>query len=459
MQLDERFVLTVLPKAVTFYNNFPKDPSFSIDTRSMKEGDIFVAISGSTSDGHAFLGDAVTKKASGFIVDQDKIDLLKPYQDYVKKGFVIAVPNAFDAFIALASAWRALFEKPIIAVTGTVGKTSTKELISQILKEARMEHIASRANENTILGAALNIFKLRKEHQAAVFEIGISNRGEMADIVEMVRPTTAVITNIGHQHMDGLGSLHDIAIEKRTIFKYFTEESIGIVNGDQSLLADVAYLHPVVKFGSKTTNQIQARKIRFNDSGVQFILKIYGEKYSVTIPRPHTGSVFNALAAAAAAHLLSIPHDCILRAIQQSVVVEGRFEEKKIKTGGTLIHDCYNANPESMKSALMAFQLIKTDSKKIAVIGDMLGLGISSPFWHRQIGRFLRKISSVNRVILVGSLVSWIQKTAPLTVAIDRVDTWQNAKQLLEKEIDESVVVLVKGSHDTGLYKMVEELT
>src|SRR5439155_20118262 len=137
---------------------------------------------------------------------------------------------------------------------------------------------------------------------------------------------------------------------------------------------------------------------------------------------------------------------------QQPVIVVGRFEERAVKNGkGTIINDCYNANPESTKAALLAFQHIETKGKKIVVLGDMLGLGVNSPFWHRQIGRFLRKVPSLRRLILVGSLVEWVKKTAPVTVAVDIVPTWKEAVDKLASELNSDALVLVKGSLDVGL--------
>lgn len=459
MQLDERFVLGALAKVSIPYNTFPPNPSFSIDTRSLNPGDIFVAIQGVQHDGHAFLKEAMQKGAAGFIVAESKKKCLDELSDQLKNKLVIVVEDPLQALFELAHAWRMAFKGIVIGITGSVGKTSTKEFVGTILEKAHIPHIISRANQNTKIGAALNILRLRDTHQVAIFELGISKRGEMAELVNLVRPTSAVITNVGHQHMDGLGLLSDIALEKRTIFKYFDETSIGIVNGDQSLLSDVSYLHPVIKFGMKTTNQIQVRKVRYTSTQVHFILKIYGEKYPVTLEKPHAGQLFTALAATAVACHLGIPHQTIIEAIQVPLVVEGRFEERKMKSGGILINDCYNANPESMKSALLAFGHVKSGSRKIAVIGDMLGLGVNSPFWHRQVGRFLRKVPSVRRVILVGSLVNWVQKTAPMYVSVSRVQTWQDAKALLEAELDNNSVILVKGSHDTYLHKLVESLT
>lgn len=459
MQLDERFILGTVSQVSIVHATFPKEPSFCVDSRTLCPGDIFVAVSGVSVDGHDFIQEALIKGAAGCIIAQKHAHLTERYAVLMQNKLVLIVPDTLKALFELASAWRDSFTGTVIGITGTVGKTSTKELVAKIVTAAGISCIASKDNQNTKIGLALNILRLRSHHGVAVMEVGISKRGEMAELVKLLRPTTGIITNIGHQHMDGLGSLQDIALEKRMLFKNFTEHSVGIINGDQPLLSDVSYPHPVLKFGLKTTNQIEARKIRYQSASVQFLLKVYGVRYPVTVPKPHLGSVFNSLAATAVAQLLEIPHEIILKTIQEPCVVSGRFEERAMINGGTLIDDCYNANPESMKLALLAFQNIKTDAQKIVVLGDMLGLGSNAPFWHRQIGRFLRKISSVKRVILVGNQVSWIAKTAPMGVVVDRFETWCDAVSLLKKESTKSDMMLVKGSHDVGLRHLVDALT
>lgn len=459
MRFDDSFVTKTLPKASIAFGHFPENATFSIDSRLIQEGDIFVAFKGIVVDGHDFVAQAFEKGAAGAIVAESKKDILKKIKGLDSK-FILLVQDPLEAFIKLASAWRSQFSYPVIAITGSVGKTSTKEMLAQIMDYAGKTYLVSHGNQNTRIGLALNMLRMRADHELAIFEVGISKRGEMTELAGLLRPTSAVITNIGHQHMDGLGSLNDIALEKRDIFKYFIDNSIGIINGDQPILANVSYQHPVIKFGSKTTNQIQARKMRVSGSHISFILKIYKNKYPIVLDHPHVGVVFNVLTATAAAHWLGVSDDIIVKAIQKPCIVVGRFEERLVSDNrGILINDCYNANPESMKAALLAFQQIETKSPKIAILGDMLGLGVNSPFWHRQVGRFLRKVPSLNKVILVGNLVTWVKKTAPVGLRVELVETWQEAVQKIESELISKPTILVKGSRAIGLDNLVSTLT
>lgn len=461
MRFDQHFVTEALSNVSILHAMFPKDPHFSVDSRTLQPGEIFVALVGERVDGHMYLEQAFERGAAGCIIAYDQQHILNLFSvSVLSQKLVIVVPDTRQALIKLASFWRNSFTYPVVGLTGSIGKTSTKEILAHIMRCAGKRVLASYGNQNTVIGASINIFRMRPEHEVAIFEMGISKRGEMAELACLVKPTTAIITCIGHQHMDGLGSLHDIALEKRDIFKYFKEENIGVVNGDQAILSHVAYAHPVVRFGSKTTNQIQARKISIEASKVKFILKLYKNKYPICINRPHMGAIFNAVGAAAVAYLLGVEEAVIVRAIQDDIQVPGRFESRVLHAGnGMLINDCYNANPESMKAALLAFQNIETSAQKIAVLGDMLGLGANSPFWHRQLGRFLRKVPTLKHIILVGDLVQWTKETAPADCVVEKVATWELAVSLLNKRLGRDSLVLVKGSNGVGLGNLVQTVS
>lgn len=465
MHLDKNFIKSVLPKSELIFDTFPDEMNFSIDSRTLQKGDVFVAISGSKVDGHQYISDVLEKGASGLIIDISKKECISKIDPKkLNNKFVLMVEDTVLALRKLATAWRNQFTIPVVGITGSVGKTSTREIVENILKLHGMNAIVSLGNQNSLIGVPLNILRMRKEHQVAVFELGVNKRGEMNMLVEMVKPTIGLITAVGHSHMEGLGSMVDVAAEKREIFKFFKENNIGIINGDQAPLAQIGYSHPVIKFGSKITNQIQARKIRIVGSQINFVLKIYKKKYNITLNSNHSGAVFNSLAAISVGCLLNIPNETLIQGIQIPLDVKGRFELKELKVGkGKLIDDCYNAGPESMKAALLAFEKIETSSQKIAVLGDMLELGADSSFWHRQIGRFLRKVPSLKHLILVGDLVKSTKLTTPVTLSVDVVPTWNEAAELLKgKMASEESLVLVKGStrgYTTGLVNLVNHFT
>lgn len=461
MRLSEHFLKNALPGISFVSEIFPDFAEFSTDTRSLQQGDIFVALEGPNFDGHNFIDQAISLGAVGLLIAENKKDYLKKIDKTVlKKIFVATVANTRAALIQLATAWRNQFSYPVVGITGSVGKTSTKERLISILEHNKTRYVATTGNQNNLIGVALSVLKMRADHEVAVFELGINKRGEMAQLVAIAQPTTALITSIGHAHMEGLGSIVDIAAEKRDIFSLFKEDNIGIINGDQLLLSNIAYRHPVIKFGSKTTNQVQARKVRVESDHTSFILKLYNEKYKINFESNHVSIVFNTLAAIAMAHLLKVPTPIILQAIQKKFVVESRFEQRPLKAGkGLVIDDCYNASPESMKAALLALQKLETKAQKVAVLGDMLELGVNSPFWHRQLGRFLRKVPTLKKVYLVGNLVEWTKKTVPVGLAVEHAATWQDALEMVKSDLKEESVVLVKGSNGIGLGNLVKAMT
>ena len=458
MRLDEVFLKKVVPHSEIFSGTLADDITFSLDSRTINKDELFIPIKGERVDGHDFLQQAL-QKAKGAFVAFSKKTLLDACD--TKNKIIILVENPEQAFIDLATAWRVQFTYPLIGITGSIGKTSTKTLLTRIIEQAEKKVFTAHGNQNTLLGIALNMAHLTSEYEMAVFEVGINKRGEMEHIVAHLQPTTALITCVAHCHMEGLGTLNDIATEKRKIFSHFKEISIGIINGDQSQLAGVGYAHPVIKFGLKTTNQIQARKIKYQDTHMNCTLKIYGEKYQVTIPGNHQGMMNNILASVAMANYLGIDHQTILQTVQAPVLPARRYQSCPLKPAykGVMIDDAYNASPESVKAALLALQQLKTKSKKIVVLGDMLELGSNSSFWHRQIGRFLRKTPSVEKLILVGKEVEWTHKTVPVGIDVTRVDSWQAATDELKGALKDESVVLVKGSLGMQLSHLVKEFT
>jgi UDP-N-acetylmuramoyl-tripeptide--D-alanyl-D-alanine ligase len=460
MKLDTEFFKHAVSNSKC-YGKLKENSTFSFDSRTIQPGQLFIALKGEKVDGHDYVIDAIKKGASGVIIRQDKQEILESITESEKKNlFIGLVINTNQALLNLAGAWRLQLDCPIVGITGSIGKTSTKEILANILTGANVSYFASYANKNTLLSLAVNILKVKPENKVAIFEMGISSFGEMDKLVALAKPNIAVITNIAHSHIEGLGSLNDIAREKLNIFKFFKENNIGIINGDVPILNNISYAHPIIRFGLKTTNQIQARKIQLNSNSTNFILKIYNERYKVTLNSNHEGRIINSLAAAAVANVLLVPSEYIVKGLEVPLAIEDRFENLAIKDNkGNLINDCYNANPESMKAALLAFEKMESKGKKIAVLGDMLELGINSPFWHRQLGRFLRKISSLDQVILVGNNVGAIKSTMPTDLKVEHVKDWQAAFSTLYSQLSKDDLILIKGSQGMQLSQLVNKLT
>lgn len=462
MYFNIDFIKAVIPAAeIISSSNLVDYPTFSIDSRTVDFSDFFIALKGANVDGHDFILDAINKGAKGIILNISKKDVLKSIPaKLLEDVFILAVPDTYQGLLKLASAWRTNFSFPVVGITGSVGKTSTKEILANVLKLSGKKFIISSGNQNTAIGLSLNILRMRPYHEFAVFEMGINGPGQMEQMSSIAQPTIAAITTIGHSHMEGLGSLVDIAQEKRSIFKFFKQHNIGIVNGDQEILSNISYFHPIVKFGSKTTNQVQARKVQLVNNKIEFVLKIYKDRYNVSLNTCNKSQINNILAASAIAYMLNIPNDIIVDGVSKPLKIQGRFETVTTKNSKhLLINDCYNANPESMKAAILAFEHVDSPGEKIAVLGDMLELGVNSPFWHRQIGRFLRKAPSIKHVILVGNLVKWTKATLPINYSCEHVSDWQEALKLINKKFNNNAIILLKASRGMALDKIVTELT
>lgn len=460
MQVDLDFIKSVIPQAHLQGNSWLHDANFNIDSRTIVPGEIFVALSGLKFNGHDFIDQALTQGAAGFIFESAKKDeiLSKYSKDLVNKS-VLFVPNTLHTLIELARAWRLKFDIPVVGVTGSVGKTTTKEIIRNILKVAHMDALVSSGNQNTMIGASLNILKMRKHHKVSVFEMGISEIGNMKLLAELIRPTYAVITQIAHAHMQGLGGLDLISKEKREIFSLFSEKDIGIINGDQKELKEVSYNHPVICFGTKRTNQIQARKVVIDKNSISFNLLIYKDKYSVLLPTCSQARIMNVLAAVSVGYLLKIPNETIIKGIEQQVVVPGRFQILKTLSGADIINDAYNANPDSTKASLSSFDLYETEKNKIVVLGDMLELGSDSVYWHRQVGRYLSKIKDLKQIVLIGKQVNYMKKSLPLTVKhqiFENIESAYDTVKLLAE--NKNNIILFKASNSIGLNLLIEKI-
>ncbi|NRB21716.1 UDP-N-acetylmuramoyl-tripeptide--D-alanyl-D-alanine ligase, partial [Candidatus Dependentiae bacterium] len=335
MRFDEHFFKGALSSVSIEGKALPNDIRFLADSKKIQPGDFFIVLA---EHDKKCIDEAIARGAKGFFIADKQKEVKK---QLLKQGVtVVAVPDTRVALLKLATAWRSQFTCPVIGITGSVGKTSTKEILANILCTEEVSYFSSDNDARNEIDMASNVLRMRSDHKVALFEMGVSRRGQMAELAAIVRPTYAVITNVGHSNMEGLGSLADIALEQRDIFKFFTQESIGVINGDLPVLGSIGYVHPVIKFGSKTANQVQARKINVDDTCINFVLKMYKQKYHIELKNTHSGEVFNSLAAVSIAYLLKIPTEIIVKGIQVPIVISGRFERRIMTAGkGVLIND------------------------------------------------------------------------------------------------------------------------
>lgn len=453
------FIRTTLPHAHLYHEQlFAKHEILSLcfDSRKLQPGQWFIALSGAQADGHAFVVHAVEQGAVGLIISTMQVlDQLTPQQRECLA--IIHVDDTQAALVALATAWRASLKVPVVGITGSVGKTSTKQMLASVLAAAEIPAAVSYGNQNTLVGLSVNLLRVKPTDEVVVCELGINERGEMDQLVELVRPTIGVVTAIAAAHTAGLGSVAEIADEKCKIFRY---AELAIINGDYSLLNERTYQQPVVCFGTTVNAQIKL----ITCDGCNIVIDIDGQQLAATLQSHHVAFRAAALAATAVARALNIDCKKLVTGLEAYVGYSGRFECKRLKDGrGYLISDCYNASPISVQAAIEAFdQSTSPDGQpctKVMVLGDMRELGEQTAYWHEQVAMTIAaKASSVGLVVLVGDQM---KQVAGLTTHEKRqvllADDWQGAISLLNQMFsDRNFYCLVKAARSMQFDKIVD---
>lgn len=345
------------------------------DTRKITNGCLFIAIKGDNFDGHDFAAKAVENGAQAVIVEKDcGLDERQ-----------IVVASTRQALLDLAGYYRSHFNIPVIGVTGSVGKTTTKEMIHAVMS-SKYKTLKNEGNLNNEIGVPLTLFRLDKTHEAAVIEMGMSNFEEIARITRAVKPDVAVISNIGVSHIENLGSREGILRAKLEILEGMKDDAPVILNADDDMLITVRPgAHPVVYYGIENEKSLfKATEITSKESETVLSVGFSGGTATVSLPYPGRHNVYNSLAAVAAGSLFGIETSDALEALKNYVPAGMRQRINKIH-GMTFIEDCYNASPDSQAAALAVLGGMNS-KRKIAVIGDMLELGSVSREAHYGVG-------------------------------------------------------------------------
>ncbi len=390
---------------------------FSIDTRTLQRNNLFFALSGPNFDGHQFVGKALQKGARGAVISRNAFEVHQgqwPQLDE-KQGFIL-VEDPLKALQALAKWHRRRFNLPLVGISGSNGKTTTKEMLAGILANKGLV-LKTKGNFNNHIGLPLTLLRLNDEHQTAVVEMGINQTGEMDQLCEIAQPTIGLITNIGPAHLEGLGSLEGVAKEKCRLFEAVKTDGMAIINRDDRFLKVWEKQIPRHwTFGLQhhsETPDITAHHLVFEPEHTSFTLhqNRSGATVPVKLPVPGKHHVSNALAAAAAAASLDIPLEVISESLEAFKALPQRTEVLHIK-GLTIYFDAYNANPTSVKAALdlLTSFPVKT-GKRIAILGDMFELGDFSEDAHFEIGEYAAR-TGVDRMIAVGEYAGKVAEGA-----------------------------------------------
>lgn len=429
--------------------NGKKFKNISIDSRTVKPGGLFFAIRGEKLDGHQFIERAVANGAICLVVDN-----LSDKNNFEKYPAVI-VKDTTKALGALASIYRNKFSIPFIAVAGSNGKTTTKEMISNILK-MKYSVLNTSGNLNNQFGVPLTLFKLSKKHQIAVIEIGTNHFGEIKYLTEIVNPTHGIITNIGKEHLEYLKNIGEVAKEESEVFNYLKNNGTVFVNADDQLVEKASLnTKNKIKFGFNGNHvRIKGKLLSVNKSGCgTFSIQQNGGKgFIVNLSVPGNHMMQNGLAAAVVGLEFGVSPRQISSALKKFKAVDKRMEIKKIKSI-TIINDTYNANTESMLSALGAVGAIKSKGKKILILADMLELGASSANEHKMVGKAINK-TNCDFLLTLGKEAKLIHENA----AVDLKYHYEQKNMLSEYAaglVSKGDVVLVKGSRGMKMEDVV----
>ncbi|SHK24392.1 UDP-N-acetylmuramoyl-tripeptide--D-alanyl-D-alanine ligase [Desulforamulus aeronauticus] len=424
------------------------------DSRKVKSGDIFVALQGQQVDGHDFIQKAVELGAVALLVAHrvETVPATVP---------VIQVTNTLQALQELAAYNRLRKAIPVVAITGSNGKTSTKDMIAAVL-QIRYHTLKTEANYNNELGLPLTLLNLQQEHQAAVVEMGMRGSGEIDFLAGLAKPTGAVITTIGEAHLERLGSVHNIALAKTEVLEHIREEGFALLNGDSPWLRELATrCRGKVWFYSLQGNaDIVAHNIRPEEGGVRYEVTYPGGAGEIYLPVPGSHNVMNSLAAIGVGLQLGLTFEEITRGLAQVALSHMRLEILQ-SHGMTIINDTYNASPSSTKAAIGVLQETNR-GRKIAVLGNMYELGAMEEVGHREVGEAAAR-AGVDHLIAVGNLAQWIAAggiTGGLTQEqVHHCEDNSQAIAVLRTIIKSGDTILVKGSRGMTMEQIVKELT
>ena len=419
----------------------------SIDSRKVVGGNLFVAIGGERFDGHQFVKHAAQKGAKAAVVAKDKKHTVT--EQAFRGMTVIPVEDTRKALGDLASWHRQKFDLPVVAVTGTNGKTTTKDMIAQVLS-ARFKVLRSPASYNNLVGLPLTLFQLNSRHQVLVMELGMSSPGEIGVLTRMSNPSLGVITNIGPAHLESMRSVEKIAQAKFELPDNMHSPKTLVLNADDRRLADRIKRKKederVISFGIKKEADFAADRIELNGNG--YISFRINRDLTVNLGTLGMHNVYNALAAFAVGSLLELDPEQIKRKLERYLPSELRMELVEIR-GIRVINDSYNANPVSMEKGLETLREIETSGRRIAVLADMLELGEEAESFHLEVGK-KAAVLGLDLLVAVGEHARYMAQGAREAGMSSRniitlVNNQETGSYLLEN-LKEGDLVLVKGS-------------
>lgn len=431
--------------------------NFSKDTRTIQQGDIYIGIKGEKFNGSEFWKQALDNGAVAVIIEN--IEISEKEKEKYSSKTIIKVKDTLKALYEIAKYKRSLYNIPVIAITGSVGKTSTKDIVASVVS-TKYKTLKTEGNNNNNIGLPLTILKL-KDHEALVIEMGMNHFGEISLLTDIAKPTLAIITNIGTSHIGNLGSRENILKAKLEILEGMKNPKI-IINNDNDLLnkwykenKEEIEIHT---YGINNKSDLMAEKVNIKEENSTFTAISEQQEIKIEVPVGGEHFIYNALCATEVGCLLNISEQNIKQGISKFELTKKRMDMRKLENGAILINDAYNASYESMKASLEVLEKYK-GTRKIAVLGDMFELGEFSEELHRKVGQLVAE-KNIDILICAGQNSKYIIEEAKRN---EKIQTYymNNNEQIVEKlssKMQKEDVILVKASNGMKFFEICQKL-
>jgi UDP-N-acetylmuramoyl-tripeptide--D-alanyl-D-alanine ligase len=431
------------------------------DTRAPVKGGLFVALRGETFDGANFAAGAVEAGAAGVLVPADAAEKVR---GQIGRAALLTAPDTGRALGGLAAAWRRRHrDLRVVCITGSTGKTSTKELVAEVLAAAGPT-LKTEGNLNNEVGVPLTLFRLGPEHRFAAVECGMNHLGEIARLAGWADPDVGLVTNVGPVHLEGCGTLDGVAHAKGELFHALRSAGVAVANADDARVLGQARLsrRKLITFGASYGSDVRLISAHHGGAGLQVELEMGGARRMVELKLIGTHNGHNAAAAAAVGVALGIDADTILRGLANATTPGRRMRSSRLPNGALLIDDSYNANPSSTKAGLLTLtHLVRNKGRAIAVLGDMLELGHTELDLHRDVGRFAAG-AGLALLVCFGKRARAIgegaQEAGLPAESIEYTEDPFAAVRLVQSRARPEDVVLVKGSRGMRMERISDAL-
>ncbi len=432
--------------------------NYSKDTRIIKKEDCYIGIKGENFDGNMFWEKALENGASTVIVQNVEIEAEK-LKKWSNKN-IIKVENTLEALYKIARYKRNLYDIPVIAITGSVGKTSTKDIVANVVSK-KYKTLKTEGNNNNNIGLPFTILKM-KDEEAAVLEMGMNHFGEISLLASIANPNICIITNIGTSHIGNLGSRENILKAKLEILEGSKKRAV-IINNDNDLLhkwyEENKEKYNIKTYSIKEKSDVMAKNIDLKEQSSNFTCKINGKEEKITVPVGGEHFILNSLCAITVGEVLGIENKKIIEGIEKFELTKKRMDIYDLKEGIKIINDAYNASLESMKASLKVLSKFN-ENRKIAVLGDMFELGDYAEEIHKKVGEEVAK-NNVDILITSGKNSKYIAETAEKELKKENIYYLENKEEiekLLQKIVKPGDVILFKASNGMKFYEIAERM-